>query len=452
MMDLLAEFAWHLAAMAVLLGASAFFSASETALFNLSREQLRRFRASRSPFQRATARLMDDPRRVLVTVLFSNMTVNTAFFVMGVTLIHEVGIRHPEALGRWRFVFGTLVPVAVIVLGEVTPKSVAAAMPQRLAPLAGLPLTVLEYVVLPVRVVLGYAVVMPLARLILGGMRPERGFVTTDELQAIVEVSAHEGVVTPDESGMLTEILDLGERRVVEVMTPRVEVVGCDLSAPMPEVLDRFRRSRLTKLLVYDGKMDNVVGVVYAKTAYLQPEGPLRRLVRPVYFVPESKTVESLLKEFRSRRIQFAVVVDEYGGLAGVVTLEDCLELIVGEIEDETDQPAPPPVVRVGPTEYLLAGDLSVRSWEDLFGVDLPESAGRYATVAGFVTSLLGRLPAAGEAVRWRNLEFIAEEVHRLRIVRVRVRLLEPGGVGPGRPADRPDASTHDPPMEGGTP
>ncbi|MBL7139985.1 MAG: HlyC/CorC family transporter [Planctomycetes bacterium] len=442
-MDLLAEFSWHLAAMVVLLGASAFFSASETALFNLSREQLRRFRASRSPFQRATARLMDDPRRVLVTVLFSNMTVNTAFFVMGVMLIHEVGVRHPEALGRWRFVLGTLVPVLVVVLGEVTPKSVAAAMPQRLAPLAGVPLTVLEYVVLPVRLLLGYTIVLPLTRLIVGGARAERGFVTTDELQAIVEVSAREGVVTPGESGMLTEVLDLGERRVVEAMTPRVEVVGCDLSAPMPEALDRFRQSRLTKLVVYDGQMDNVVGVVYAKMAYLHPEGPLRRLVRPVYFVPESKTVESLLKEFRSRRIQFAVVVDEYGGLAGVVTLEDCLELIVGEIEDETDQPTADPVQKLSESEYLLAGDLSVRSWEDLFGVDLPESTGRYATVAGFVTSLLGHLPAAGETVRWRNLAFTVEEVRRHRIVRVRLRLLEAGEA---------DASASAPPGEGGTP
>ncbi|GAF92369.1 unnamed protein product, partial [marine sediment metagenome] len=180
-------------AMALLLGASAFFSGAETAMFNLSREQLRGFRLSRSPFRRVAAHLMDEPRRVLVTVLAGNMTVNVAFFVMGVMLMHRVGVRQPEAAGTWRFVIGTLTPLLVIVFGEVTPKSVAATMPGRLAPVAGLPLMVLGYVVLPVRLLLGYAVVVPLTRLITGGRRQERGFVTTEELQAIVEVAENEG-------------------------------------------------------------------------------------------------------------------------------------------------------------------------------------------------------------------------------------------------------------------
>jgi len=435
MVTILSEFPLHLLAMAVLLGASGFFSGAETALFNLSREQLRRFRASRSPLRRATARLMDEPRRVLVTVLFGNMTVNTAFFVMGVMLMRKVGAQHPEAVGTWRFVIGTLTPVLVIVFGEVTPKSVAATMPGRLAPLAGLPLMVLGYLVLPVRLVLGYAIVVPLTRLITGGRRDERGFVTTEELQAIVEVAGNEGTVSSAESDMLADILELGEMKVREVMTPRVEIVGCDLSTPTPDVLPIFRQSMKTKILVYQGRMDNVVGVVYAKTAFLNPETPLADLVRPVHYVPESKTVESLLKTFRARRIQFAVVVDEYGGLAGLVTLEDCLEEIVGEIEDETDVPAADPVQRLGPSEYLLAGNLSIRSWEDLFGMDLPEGGSRYTTVAGFVTSLLERLPARGDTARWRNLEFRVDEVRRRRVTRVGLRLL------PGDDAAEADGS-----------
>jgi len=436
-MNVLAEFPWHLAAMVLLLAASAFFSGAETALFNLSREQLRRFRAARSPLRRATARLMEDPRRLLVTVLFGNMTVNTAFFVMGVMLIHEVGRRHPGAAAHWRFIIGVLVPVLVVVLGEVTPKSIAAAMPDRLAPVVGPPLLGLEYVVLPVRLLLGYALVIPLTRLIMGGQRSERRFITAEELQAVVELSQREGGVTPDEGDMLVEVLDLHERRVREAMTPRVEVVACDADTPMDQVLALFRRSRLTKILVYEGKMDEVVGVVYAKTAYLEPEGPLRRLVRPVYVVPEMTRVESLLKAFRSRRIQFAVVVDEYGGLAGVVTVEDCLEVIVGEIEDETDRPTADPVQRLSESEYRLAGDLSVRSWEDLFGVDLPEGSGRYATLAGFVTSLVGRLPEQGERIRWGNLELTVEQVRRRRIQQVRLRLLPADGE-PGADQETP--------------
>jgi len=317
MLNVLAEFPLHLLVMAVLLGASGFFSGAETALFNLSRDQLRRFRASRSPFRRITARLMDDPRRVLVTVLFGNMTVNVAFFVMGVMLMHKVGEGSPEAVGTWRFIIGTLTPLLVIVFGEVTPKSVAATMPGRLAPVAALPLMALGYLVFPVRLVLGYAIVVPLARLITGGRRDERGFVTTDELQAIVEVAENEGAVSSAEGDMLADILELGEMTVREVTTPRVEIVGCDVRTPTRDVLPVFKQSMKTKILVYEGRMDNVVGVVYAKTAFLNPEVPLADLVRPVHYVPETKTVESLLKTFRARRIQFAVVVDEYGGLAG---------------------------------------------------------------------------------------------------------------------------------------
>ncbi len=436
MLSVLAEFPFHLLAMALLLGASGFFSGAETAMFNLTRDQLRRFGVSRSPFRRVTARLMDEPRRVLVTVLAGNMTVNVGFFVMGVMLMQKVGVRQPDAAGTWRFIIGMLTPLLVIVFGEVTPKSVAATMPGRLAPVAGLPLMVLGYLVLPVRLVLGYALVVPLARLITGGRRAERGFVTTDELQAIVEVAENEGTVSGAESDMLADILELGEMKVREVMTPRVDIVGCDVRTHTRDVLPIFKRSMKTKILVYEGRMDNVVGVVYAKTAFLNPAVPLADLVRPVRYVPETKTVESLLKTFRARRIQFAVVVDEYGGLAGLVTLEDCLEEIVGEIEDETDVPAAEPVRRLAPSHYLLAGNLSIRSWEDLFDMDLPEGGGRYSTVAGFVTSLLGRLPKRGDTTRWRNLEFCVDEVRRRRVTRVRLRLL-PGKGAVRHPSEK---------------
>ena len=222
---------------------------------------------------------------------------------------------------------------------------------------------------------------------------------------------------------MLADILDLGELKVRSVMRPRVEVVGCDRVTPMPLVLAVFRKTRLTKMVVFEGTMDNIVGAVYAKTAFLNPERPLADLVQPVYFVPEMKTVEGLLKDFRTRKIQFAVALDEYGGMAGIVSLEDCLEQIVGRIEDETDRPAVEAVRQAGESEYLLAGNLSIRSWADAFDLDLPAEGGRYATVGGFVTSLLGRMPKPGDTVAWRNLEFAVEEVRRHRVTQVRLRL-----------------------------
>jgi len=423
LLSVLADYPGHLAAMAALLAASAFFSLSETALFNLSRDQLRRFRSSHNPFCHLAAGLMDDPRRLLVTVLFGNMAVNTAFFVLGVTLVDDIRLQHPEAIGLWRVIIGAGLLVAVILVGEIIPKSLAAAMPERLALVAGLPLTAVGYVVLPVRVVLSHVLVAPLARLVTGG-RQVHAYVTRDELQALVEVAAREGAVTAQEGDMLADVLELGALKVREVMTPRVEIVGCDRATPMAVVLAVFRRTRRSKILVFEDEMDNICGLVYAKTAFLNPDGPLADLVRPVYYVPETKTVESLLKDFRTRKIQFAVVVDEYGGVSGLVTLEDCLEQIVGDIEDETDQPAASPVQRASDTEYMLAGTLSIRSWADEFDVDVPSEGGRYSTVAGFVASLLGRLPKPGDAAGWRNLRFTVTEVRRHRVTWVRLELL----------------------------
>lgn len=190
MLTLLAAFSWHFLFMLVLLCASAFFSGSETALFNLSRDQLRRFRASPRRLQHLAARLMDDPRRLLVTVLFGNMTVNTAFFATSVMLIPDFERLDPAHATLWRYLITIVAPLVVIVFGEVVPKAVAATMPSRLAPLAGPALVVLEDIVMPVRVVLGSLVIAPLDRLIVGPPRPrERTLLTTDELQEIVEVA-----------------------------------------------------------------------------------------------------------------------------------------------------------------------------------------------------------------------------------------------------------------------
>jgi putative hemolysin len=431
---ILADHPAHLLTMAALLAASAYFSASETALFNLSREQLRKFRAARSPFRHLAARLMDDPRRVLVTILFGNMIVNTGFFVTSVSLITRAAAADPDHSAAWASGIGLSSLIILILCGEILPKSISAAMPERLAPAAAPPLVALGYIVAPIRFVLGQVIVQPLTRLAAAGSRAPHAFVTKDELQAIVEVAAREGIVTTQESDMLADILDLGEMKVREVMLPRVEVVGCDRVTPMSVVLAVFRKTRMTKMVVFESAIDNIVGVVYAKTAFLSPDRSLTDLVQPVHFVPESKTVEGLLKDFRTRKIQFAVAVDEYGGVAGIVSLEDCLEQIVGNIEDETDRPAVEEVRQAGASEYLLAGNLSIRSWADAFDMDLPNDGGRYATVGGFVTSLLGRMPRPGDTVAWRNLVFSVEEVRRHRVTRVRLRLADESDASEAQP------------------
>jgi len=409
--DFLLAHAPRLAAMTVLLGMSAFFSGSETALFSLSRDRLRRFRQGPHRLEHVAARLVARPRRLLVTLLFGNMVVNIMFYALSSTVVWDVGVR--SGSGFWAGVAGIAVLLAVVVLGEVAPKTIAATAPAGLARLAGVPLYLLSRALVPVGWLMDHAVIEPATRLVTG-RREAHGsgpFLTTDELEAIVDLAADEGVVGRDEGEMIGEVLKLHETKVRQVMVPRVDMVTCEVSQPAGEILDIFRRTTHKRILACRGSPDNVIGLLRARSVFLHPEQPPAKLVEPVHFVPEQQTVEMLLKVFRENRIQVAVVVDEYGGTAGLVTLEDCLEEIVGDIHDEYDRPEPP-VERLSEREFLLSGDLSMRAWSEFLRSEL-DTEMHVATLGGFVTGLLGRIPREGDSCRWGNIRFTVRQVDR---------------------------------------
>lgn len=402
----------RLVGMAVLVLLSAFFSGSETALFSLSRDRLRRFRSGTSHLEHVAAQLVSRPRALLVTLLFGNMLVNVMFFALSSALVWDIGRRAATPWAEGAAGLGVL--LVVIVFGEVAPKTIAATAPVGLARVASFPLALLGGLLKPITWTLDRVVIEPATRLMTGRRsgQGERGLhVTAEELQAIVELAADEGVVGRDESGMIGEVLRIHATKVREVMVPRVDMVACDVATPTAEVLDVFRRTRHKRLVVYRDSADEVVGLVTARRAFLDPGRPLASLLEPVRFVPEQQTVERLLRMFRENKIQLAVVVDEYGGTAGLVTLEDCLEEIVGDIRDEHDARATA-VERLSDREFLLAGDLSIRAWSEYVRAELGAET-RVDTLGGFVMGLLGRIPTEGDSCRWGNVRFTVREVSR---------------------------------------
>jgi len=404
----LSAHAGRLVAMACLLCLSALFSGSETALFSLSRDRLRRFRTGRRRTEHLAARLVAQPRSLLVTILLGNMIVNVTFYAVSSSLVWDIGSRN-RAAGA---VAGLLTLMLVVVLGEVAPKTIAATAPARLARLTSLPLYSLRTLLKPLGFALDHWVVEPLTRLVTGRRgRSHQLLVSTDELQAIVELASDEGAVGRDEGEMINEVLELHQVHVREVMVPRVDMVAFDLGSSTAELLEQFRRTRLKRTVVYRESIDQVTGLLSARRAFLEPDRPVAELVEPVYFVPEQATVEALLKVFREKKIQLAVVVDEYGGTAGLVTLEDCLEQIVGDIQDEYDRLSAP-AERLSDREFLLAGNLSMRTWSDYLLTELDTEMG-VATFGGFVTGLLGRLPRIGDTCTYGNLQFTVREVSR---------------------------------------
>ncbi|MFH0982875.1 MAG: hemolysin family protein [Planctomycetota bacterium] len=420
----------QLVLLAVLLACSAMISCAETALFALSRQNLRAFERSENRFKRMAAHLRHQPRTVLMTVLITNTTVNVCFFTISVLLFKQIGGTHPLAAGLG----GLLAPFVLIFCGEIFPKAAGLAYSPYLAPVAAPVVEGLALALTPLRVVLERAVVTPLTRIILPskGVPPQ---VTTHELRALVELSARQGVINVHENDLLQQIVALPDTSVRSVMVPRVDMVAVPVTADRDTVSRRFRESGRKKLPVYGRNLDNILGLIHAVDLHINmdpnrdregaaPNRPLRELLKPVYFVPEQANLLQLLQDFRRSGTQLAIVVDEYGGTAGLVSLEDVLEHLVGDLADADEKPSAPTVERVDEKTYRLSGDFAVRALADYFGIR-PGTEG-VETLGGFMLSQLGRLPQPGDVVRTANLKLTVERVTSRRVDSVRVELVDP--------------------------
>jgi putative hemolysin len=397
----------------VALGLTAFFSGAEMAFIAANRVRLRHLAEAGN---RGAARYLEDfrrPERVLSTSM------------MGVTISHIVAssaatwalIPH---LGSWAAVVVTagLTPI-MLIFGEVIPKAVArewaSAIIRYLYFLIELASRVLAPLTWGANLLVGRA-------LALFGRRPAsiRQFVSREELKLLLQLEPEEADVTVVEAEMIDNIFDLGEKTVREIMVPLVDVVALPASARPEEAVRVIRERGFSRLPVYTDRAFNLVGVVtimdLLSRGVAVPD--LRSLMRPAYYVPETKLIDDLLREMQKGRIQLAVVVDEYGGAVGIVTVEDILEEIVGEIEDEHDR-TPPLVERLPDGSYRVAGRVRIDELNESLDWELPKED--YETVAGLVLATMHRIPAIGEVFDVGPHEFTVLEADERRILKVRI-------------------------------
>lgn len=416
---------WHvlpsllgmLLGMLVLLMFSAFFSGAETALFSLTAAQLSQLDKSKNRISHLISRLLREPEALLISLLIGNMVVNVVYFTMASVITLRLEEAHAPVWLMTTWAVSAL--VLLVLAGEITPKVFAFSYNTRISSAIALPLFLIHQVLRPVQRLLRGAVVGPLTRL----ARPAEhsGTVSVEELRDLLEVSERRGILHADETMMLHEIVGLGQIKVRDVMVPRVQLIAFDLRRPVSELRDLFRSTGRGKLPVYRGDIDHIVGWAFARRLFLEPGRPLAGQLSDVLYTAELATVEQLLAEFRRNRASIAIVVDEYGGTAGLVTLQDVLAEIVGEIQ-ETPLPSERPLVQqVAPAEYSIAGQLPVHDWAETFGHQLDDP--RLVTVAGLVVKLLGRLPKVGDHVRYGNVTFTVESMTRRRIERLRLTL-----------------------------
>ncbi|MHC4426037.1 MAG: hemolysin family protein [Planctomycetota bacterium] len=403
--------------MLLLLAGSAFFSGAETAFFNLSRRQIKLLRESKHRLQKLVAKLLNKPGRLLNCFLFGNMTVNVLFYAVASVLT----IRVKDQSGLAAAITALVSFAALVLFGEILPKSVAYANSKSLSVAAALPAFLCLQVFAPLEFVFKVFILEPALRLLLGPARQPKAL-AVDEFKSLIEAILKQGLITADENKLLTEVIELGFLKVRHVMRPRVDMVACAVTDSSKVARRKMEENHLTKLPVYVRTIDNVVGLVHLRQILLEGAVSLDEIVQDVNFVPEQKTVESLLEFFRRSQTDMAIVVDEYGGIAGSVCLEDIAEELLGQIEPASQIE---PIEQTGPFEYRLAGNLAIHDWAEVFGIDLAET--RLVTTGGLVTALLGKMPKSGDVAHLKNLKFTVEKVQKRRIETVML-TLEPFG------------------------
>jgi len=396
--------------MLMLLVCSAVMSGSETAFSNLSHRQTKDFQASTNKLQKLAARLLNNPTHLLTSLLFGNMLVNVLYFslasVLSLSLAGQIG---PAA--------GLVTAVAafflLLLFGEMLPKSLAYSHPRQFC-IAAAPISFLcTRILTPALKILEFTFITPLLRLLTGSeesVGPGNN-VTPEQFKTLIESSRQTGPDTSRQNRLFAEVIELGFLKVRHVMRPRVDMIICTATDSTEKVRRLMAENSLTKIPVYTKQPDNIIGYIHQRNLLLTPDMPVAKMLKKVNFVPEQKSVESLLEFFRKNKTDMAVVVDEYGGIAGAVSVEDIVEELIGPIEPAI---SPEPIEQTGPLQYRLAAHLAIHDWAQAFGIDLGQT--RLATVGGLVTALLGRIPKQGDLAYWGNLKFTVEKVRKHRI------------------------------------
>jgi CBS domain containing-hemolysin-like protein len=408
---------WTYIALLVLLGISALLSAAETALLAANRGRLQQLDEAGDRRARTVRRLLEEPGRLLTTLLAGDNIVNVAATVLATSVIIAV-------FGWPRGVPYAIVGIVLMILifGEIVPKTIAAKYADRFSLALARPLAALSTILSPVVGILsalGSIVVRPFG----GRVNLTSPLVTEEEIRELVKVGEEEGVIEEAEREMIHSIFEFGDTVAREVMVPRIDMVCVADTETVSGALRLIRTEQHSRLPVYHGTIDQIVGIVHVKDLMSavqdgRSEAPVKDAARPAYFIPESKPLDSLLREMRRRKTQMAIVVDEYGGTAGLVTTEDLLEEIVGPILDEYDVEERLVEV-VNESVALIDGRASLQEVNEVLHLDLP--VGEVDTIGGFIYSLLGHVPAQGESVTYDGVELFVERLEGHRVARVRL-------------------------------
>ncbi|MCF7810150.1 hemolysin family protein [bacterium] len=411
----------RLASVVVLLVLSAFFSSVESAYFSLSRTLLEQLGLSVDPRARRVAKMMNDPRRLLATILTGNTIVNTAAAAITALIAADIAAKYGYDTSVVITIEIVLLTIVILFFSELIPKLLAIRTPEKWAISTSRSIEIFCVLLFPFA--------FPLSRLTtalsraLGVEKHAVLGMSEEEIRALVQIGHERGELELEEREMIHSIFEFGETTVRQVMVPRIDMVTVRDDDSFETIVDTIVKCGHSRIPVYREKIDDIAGIIYAKDLLSVTGNPdsfkIEKLLRAPIFIPEEKKIDDLLTEFQTEKVHIAMVVDEYGGTAGLVTMEDIIEEIVGEIQDEYDEEQPQ-LQRVDEDNLVSDGRAGIDDLNEEISFGLIPDSEAYDTVAGFVYSQLGEVPDEGQHFEFEGYNIIVEEVINKRITRVR--------------------------------
>ncbi len=398
----------------ILLLLSGFFSSTEIA-FIVSNKIKIEIRARKKNLAAINANyFVKNPDLFFSSILISNNIVNITFASISSVLLYNL-------FGFSEFTILIISTLLLLLIGEVFPKFIGSELADILVLISATPLRIINFILYPIGKIIS-SISTTLTKSNLEGEKGILDFIKKEDIQELLEESSDAGKMDEEQTEIISKVIDIREQRVYEAMTPRTEIVGVDIESSMEEVIDTFIKSGYSKILVYEENLDNIKGWLFTKDIFKKPED-WKTIIREVLFVPETKKSLEMLNEFLEKQFSIAVVVDEFGGTAGLITVEDLIEELFGEIRDEYDDAEEMMIRKSNDGSFILNGKVEIDALNDEYDLKIPE--GDYETIAGYIMFKIGRIPLRGESFKIDDYQFLILRSDKTKINLIKLKKIQ---------------------------
>ncbi|MBK7630024.1 MAG: HlyC/CorC family transporter [Ignavibacteriales bacterium] len=405
-----------------LLLSSAFFSGSEVALFSLDRKQLESGLDKSGFIYRYLTNLINFPRRLLVTILIGNTLVNVAVSIVAVSLAMDVAAYFNMSMDIILVIQIVVITILILLFGELFPKVIASKNPFAFAKFIAVPLNLCSIMIYPIAESITEIIKISSSKL---SFDKSKSALTKEELIDLANIGKEKGTIEDDEHSLISSLVSFAGLSVNEVMTPRVDIKAVSVDDDYDKIVTVITKSGHSRIPVYMDSIDEIVGVIFAKDLLLFIKSPelvknfsLKSLIKKPLFIPETKLINELLKEFQEKKVHLAIVVDEYGGTAGLITLEDIIEEVVGDIWDEFDKEENH-LIKIDDNRFMALGKTKLEEINETLGVNILVKDDDYDTLGGFILSKAGSIPKDNFTFIDYGIKFVVNEVQNKRIKKV---------------------------------